>query len=233
MEHDRVRLSTGRTLRRLMAFATRAGILPALALGLWVAGCGTTSPQYAELPPVDPADAAAAATNNPPNPDTFILREGDTVRVMFPGAPSLDIQQAIRRDGKISMKLIGEFQAAGMTPSAMEKELIKLYGPQLQTKEVNVSVEASAFVVYVSGAVLRPGKVLADRPLNALEAIMEAGGFDTTKANMKKVSIIRNDNGASQHFTVNLKGALVGESTQIFKLKPLDIIFVPEKFQWF
>jgi polysaccharide export outer membrane protein len=205
--------------------------LPALVLSLWVAGCDSTPPQYAELPPADAADATA--TTAPPDPDKFILREGDVVRVTFPGAPNLDVQQSIRRDGKLSLKLIGEYQAAGMTPSAMEKDLLKLYGPQLQTKEVNVSVEGSAFAVYVSGAVLRPGKVLAERPLNALEAIMEAGGFDNAKANMKKVSVIRHESGGTRHFTVNLKGVLTGENSQIFKLRPLDIIYVPEKFQWF
>ena len=231
--HKRAPLSPGEPVKGLMGRAFRTGFLPVLVLSFWVAGCESAPPQYAQLPPSDAADAAAAASSNPADPDTFILREGDTVRVTFPGAPNLDIQQSIRRDGKLSMKLIGEYQAAGMTPSAMEKELLKLYGPQLQTKEVNVSVEASAFVVYVSGAVLRPGKVLAERPLNALEAIMEAGGFDNTKANMKKVYIVRHENGATQHFTVNLKGVLHGEDTQIFKLRPLDIIYVPEKFQWF
>lgn len=228
---NRAKLSSRQPLRRWMTRAFLTGFLPVLVLSSLVIGCESAPPPYAQLPPADPADAAT--TSKPPDPETFILREGDTVRVTFPGAPNLDIQQAIRRDGKLSLKLIGEFQAAGMTPSAMEKELLKLYGPQLQTKEVNVSVEASAFVVYVSGAVLRPGKVLSDRPLNALEAIMEAGGFDNTKANMKKVSVLRHENGASQHFTLNLKGVLQGEDSQVFKLRPMDIIYVPEKFQWF
>jgi protein involved in polysaccharide export with SLBB domain len=64
-----------------------------------------------------------------------------------------------------------------MTPSDMEKELVKLYASQLVSKEVSVTVVSSTFVVFVSGAVIRPGKIISDHPLSALEAIMEAGRF--------------------------------------------------------
>jgi polysaccharide export outer membrane protein len=166
-------------------------------------------------------------------PDEIVLHEGDTVRITFPGAPDLNASQPIRRDGRISLKLVGEFQAAGLTPTAMEKELLKLYGPQLQTKEVTVAVDSSSFPVYITGAVLRPGKIMSDRPLTALEAIMEAGGFDYTKANLKSVTVLRHENGRSEHFTLNLKRALAGTEDEAFNLKPSDIIYVPEKFSWF
>jgi polysaccharide biosynthesis/export protein len=131
------------------------------------------------------------------------------------------------------LKSLGEFKAAGLTPPEMEKELIKLYGPQLQTKEVTVSVQSSAFPVYVTGAVLRPGKVLSDRPINALEAVMEAGGFDYSKANLKSVRVLRNSNGQTEHFTLNLKEVLRGNKSEQFNLKPGDILYVPEKFSMF
>ena len=123
--------------------------------------------------------------------------------------------------------------AAGLTASELEKELIKLYGPQLQTKEVTVAVESSAFSVYVTGAVLRPGKITSDRPMTALEAVMEAGGFDYTKANLKAVTVIRSENGKTEHHKLNLKGVLQAETTEQFSLKPYDIIYVPERFSWF
>jgi polysaccharide export outer membrane protein len=108
-----------------------------------------------------------------------------------------------------------------------------LYGPQLQTKEVTVAVESSAFPIYVTGAVLRPGKILSDRPLTALQAIMEAGGFDYNKANLKKVAVIRHETGRTDHYTLNMKGVLNGEQSETFNLKPADIIYVPERFSWF
>jgi polysaccharide export outer membrane protein len=165
--------------------------------------------------------------------DPIVLREGDSIRVSFPGAPNLNAVQPIKRDGRISMQLVGEVQAAGLTVTQLEKELQKLYGPQLQTKEVNVAVESSNFPVYVTGAVLRPGKIMPDRPMTALEAVMEAGGFDYAKANQKGVTVIRHEGGRVDHFKLNLKKALQGSETEAFNLKPGDIVYVPERFAWF
>ena len=132
----------------------------------------------------------------------------------------------------IALPLVGEFKAAGLTASEMEKELLKLYASQLVTKEVTVSVESSLFPIYVTGAVLRPGKLTYDRPVTALEAVMEAG-VDYGKANLKAVRIIRHAGGRVQNFRLNLKRVLQGEQSEPFSLKPSDIVFVPERFSWF
>jgi polysaccharide export outer membrane protein len=167
-------------------------------------------------------------------PEPVVLREGDIVRLTFPGAPNLNTLAAIRRDGKTSLPLVGEVQAAGLKPSELETELIKLYGPQLQVKEVSVALETSAIPIYVNGSVLRPGKILSDRPITPLEAIMEAGGFDHTKANLKKVTVIRHGpNGQLEYHTLNLKLVLQGKQIEPFLLKAADIVYVPERFSWF
>ncbi len=207
-----------------LVLAVAASLL--LAMGL--SGCQSAPPPAATAQAGDQTSEKKATP-----PEALILREGDAVRITFPGAPNLNTVAAIRRDGKVGLPLVGEFQAAGLTCPQMEKELIKLYGPQLQTKEVTVTLESSAFPVYVTGSVLRPGKVLSDRPLTALEAIMEAGGCDYTKANLKNVMVIRQENGQQRHYRLNLKGVLKGESVEPFKLQPSDIIYVPERFTWF
>jgi polysaccharide export outer membrane protein len=166
-------------------------------------------------------------------PEPIVLHEGDSVRISFPGAPNLNTVQQIKRDGRIALQLVGEVQASGLTASQLEKKLLELYGPQLQTKEVTVAVESANFPVYVTGAVLRPGKILCDRPMTALEAIMEAGGFDYAKANQKEVMIIRHENGQIEHFKLNLKKVMDGQQSEPFNLKPFDIVKVPERFAWF
>lgn len=198
------------------------GAVLALAVAT-VAGCQATRPGLQQ------AMQQAAA-----RPEVVPLREGDVVRVTFPGSPNLDTQpQPIRRDGNISLPLIGEVKAAGLTPSELEKALAEKYAPQLVIKEVRVNVVSSRFEVYVTGAVLRPGKVTSDHPLTALEAIMEAGGPDYTKANLKTVTVIRHEDGRTQNYTINLRNVLRGQSTEPFYLKPSDIVFVPERFTWF
>jgi polysaccharide export outer membrane protein len=206
-----------------------------LALVLLAVGCqtqnsqkGTTSNSASSATSSEPL-AASATTNS----DLIVLHEGDTLSITFAGAPDLNTVATIRRDGRITLKSLGEFKAAGLTPPEMEKELIKLYGPQLQTKEVTVAVQSSAFPVYVTGAVLRPGKILSDRPITALEAIMEAGGFDYTKANLKAVRVLRTQDGKTEHYILNLKRVLQDQATEQFNLKPSDILYVPEKFTLF
>ena len=58
---------------------------------------------------------------------------------------------------------------------------------------------------------------------------MEAGGFDNTKANLKKVVVLRKEEGPLKHYILDLKSVLTGKSTQLFYLRPNDIVYVPEK----
>jgi polysaccharide export outer membrane protein len=197
------------------------GIVAAVGL----AGCASSGPSY--------QDMLKITNDKPVQPDAIILREGDVVGISFPSNPALksDVQQ-IRRDGKITLGRIGEIDAAGKTVKALQEELLKKYNEEMAVQEVTVSVQSSTFPIYVTGAVLRPGKILSDRPLTALDAIMEAGGPDYTRANLKAVKIIRNVNGMMEHYKLNLDAVLKGEDSQTFYLKPYDIIYVPERFSW-
>jgi protein involved in polysaccharide export with SLBB domain len=219
----------------------------ALVLGLlagWVALSGCQSPEATSHPPsapspdatATPAPAASSAATTAPAQDkssSMVLREGDTVKISFPGAPSLDTMQTIRRDGKITLNMVGEMKAAGLTPQELEKQLLKAYDSQLVVKEVSVVVQTSVFTVYVTGAVLRPGKVVSDRVETPLEAIIEAG-IDHNKANLKKVTVVReNENGTRELFKLNLDAVLKGKPGKPFILEPMDKIYVPEKFMWY
>jgi len=166
-------------------------------------------------------------------PETQTIREGDVLKISFPGAPTLDTTQTVRRDGRITMPLGGEIVAAGMTPGGLEQEVLKVYSNQLVSKEVSVTVVSSSFSIFVSGAVIRPGKVISDHPITALEAVMEAGGFDNAKANMRAVVITRQENGQYKNYTLDLKQVLDGTQPEPFYLKPSDVVYVPERFSWF
>lgn len=161
------------------------------------------------------------------------LREGDSIKIAFPGAATLDATVQVRRDGKITLPLGGEVTALGKTPSELEKEVLKACESQLAVKQVVVTVNSSSYPVFITGAVVRPGKLLADRPLSVLEAIMESGGFDYSRANLKAVTVLRQFEGQTMSYKLNLKDALTGASTRPFYLKPSDIVYVPEKFNWF
>jgi polysaccharide export outer membrane protein len=194
----------------------------AVGLGLVVSFAGCQAPN-ASLP----AQTAGS------EPEAQTLREGDVLKIAFPGSPNLDTTQQVRRDGRISLAIIGEIIVTGMTPTDLEKDLAKRYSTQLLSSEVNVTVVSSSFSVFVTGAVLRPGKLQPDHPMTVLEAIMEAGGFDSTKADMRNVVVIRQEKGGTKNYSVDLKATLDGTSGASFYLKPSDIVYVPEKFSWF
>ena len=177
--------------------------------------------------------AVPAGTMSQNESESLVLRAGDVVKVSFPGAANLDTTQQIRRDGKITMPLIGEVTAAGLTPETLQAQLITKYAPQISSKQVIVTVDSSAFPVFVTGFVMHPGKVVSNHPITALEAIMEAGGFNYTSANLKDVRVIRNVNGVMTKYSLNLKRVLAGERSHPFYLQPSDIVYVPERFSFF
>jgi polysaccharide export outer membrane protein len=191
------------------------------------AGCETWEAQKQSPLP------AAAAENDAP--DTSVaLREGDTVKITFPSAAQLNTAQAIRRDGRIALPVLGEVEAAGKTPHELEQEILTKYGSQLVTKEVTVTLESSTYGVFVNGAVLRPGKIMSNRPLSVFEAIMEAGGFDYAKANLKGVRVIRTDGSEVKTYNLDFRWVLKGKQPpKPFYLKPSDVVYVSERFTLF
>ena len=194
-----------------------AGLLALLLLPLFLAvGCATPHPTVSSA-----------------KDSTIILREGDVLEVAFPNSTNLDTLQTIRRDGKITLPLVGEVYAIEVTPVELQDKLIKLYEPQISTKEITVNVKASSYPVFVTGSVVRPGKIQAEQPLTAVEAIMEAGGPDFIRANLREVRIIRHTKDKTQSFYINVKAVMDGLETRQFYLRPNDIIYVPEKFTWF
>jgi len=200
-------------------------LLLGLILLLAVSGCQTAEPAFP-----DAVVKQAVADHS----EAIVLREGDVVKITFPGAPELNSTQPIRRDGNIVLVQIGEVKAVGLTPADLQKELLKRGAAAgLLSKEVTVTVESSSFPVYVTGAVVRPGKITPDHPINILEAIMEAGGPDYNKANLKAVTVLRQEDGKVKSFIVDVKKIIDGKNTEPFYLKPYDTVYVKEKFAWF
>jgi len=209
-----------------LPFATRVAcsvIMTLLALFLGT-GCAS-DPSFKNLESAVKAGAL--------QPEPRVLREGDIVKVEFPGAPDLNTRETIKRDGKIAL-LVGQVEAAGKTVEQLQREILDLYAPQLVTKVVIVSVEASSFPVYITGAVSRSGKMTFDRPVTALEAVLEAG-VNLAAANLKAVRLTRTSGGNTEVIMLNLDRELKGKPAQAkpLYLKASDILYVPEKFQWF
>ena len=200
--------------RALTSQITRTLAFAALLLGLFIS---VGSAQETE------------SSSNANSQKAAVLIEGDVILISFPAAPDLNTSQKIRRDGRITLPLIGEVEVSGLTPTELETALLALYDKQLVTKEVSVTVTSSSRTFYVNGAVLSPGKQVSDRRLTALEAIMEAGG-PSPSANLKKVTIIRQEGDKRSTHKLNMKDVLAGKKKNVFYIQPSDIITIPEKF---
>lgn len=193
---------------------------PALLMAAYVipalfAGCTTPLPSRIE-------DSQSVP------PLVMYLQPGDELEVNFFGAPELNAVQFIRRDGQISLRLVGEVKAAGKTPQQLQDLLRDLYAKQLQIKDVTVVLRTPPPVL-VTGAVLKPGRVPLSRPLTVLDAVMESGGFNAREAEVRSVVLIRQADGKRTSFIFDFEKALRGEGQdRTFYVQPFDIIYVPQ-----
>jgi polysaccharide biosynthesis/export protein len=161
---------------------------------------------------------------------TMRLVPGDEISVRFLGAPDLNTEQTIRRDGNISLQLLGDVEAAGRTVPELRHLIASLAETQLQVKDVAIILRTPS-PVFVTGAVRTPGRIPMRYPINVLQAISEAGGFDLREAEVRNVIVIRYVQGHRFCYSLNFERALKGEEDEgkdLFFLKPLDIVYVPQ-----
>ncbi len=191
-----------------------------LCLSAWFAAFAL--PSCTDMNPAPPVPAEAYTSKPSGN-----LAPGDEISVSFSGAPELNTKQKIQPNGKVSLPTVGDVSAAGRSINSLQASLTSMYQPHLQDPTVVVSLESAAAGVYVSGEVLRPGKVPLDRPMTALEAVMEAGGFSKF-ANPKQVIVIRKQNGRQQRYVLNMNDTLSGMESSPFYVRPFDVIYVKQ-----
>jgi len=196
-----------------------------LCLASLVTGCQSNPPDFSDQTSADSLAPVAGSLTNP----AARLHEGDVLRINFEGDTNLNSVVKIQLDGNINLQLIGDVKAAGKSLPELQADLMERYKPQLKVPELSINLVSTSAIVYVSGAVLRPGRIAMDRPLTALDAIMEAGGFDYNRAKSSSVIVLRTESGRQKHFKLDLKKALNGEDPAPFLLKPFDIVHVPEK----
>lgn len=171
-----------------------------------------------------PASQAGPAITPP-----AVLAPGDSIELRFFYANELSVTQTIRPDGKITLELVGEIQAAGLSPSALAIQLRQLYSVYLKHPDVAVFQRSSyARRVIVAGAVEKPSTLDMPADMSALEAVMMSGGFNLVQANPSQVLVMRDDgNQGRVAYVLNLSTALHGDHAKSFMLQPNDIVYVP------
>jgi polysaccharide export outer membrane protein len=135
----------------------------------------------------------------------------------------------VRIDGKITLPLMDEIQATGLTPLQLKESLTQKLKEFVENPMVTVIVmEANSFQVYISGEIRKPGAYRLKTETSLLQFIPLAGGF-TEWANQKKILIIRKEDGKEKRITVNYKKIVKGEDPKSnIVLKAGDTIIAPD-----
>jgi protein involved in polysaccharide export with SLBB domain len=179
-------------------------------------GCGAVAKPVAQL--------------QPPPAESYTLAAGDVLAIKFYRNPELNEEElAIRPDGNISLQLIDDIRAAGLTPAALSKELSRRYDSELQDARASVIVKTFANNrVFVSGEVGRQGVLDLGAGLTLYQAIQQAGGFLKT-ANRKQVVLIRrNASNVADGYAVDLRAVESGLAPQDdVVLTARDVVVVP------
>lgn len=160
----------------------------------------------------------------------YRLQVGDQLDVKFFYNPELNEQVTVRPDGRISLQLVHEIIAVGLTPKELTDLLTKKYAPELKKPEITVIVRSfSAQKIYVDGEVTKPGMVPLIGFMSVLQAISQAGGMKDTARTSEVVIIRRGENHHPLVGKVNLDKAINGtDMGQDIILSPFDIVYVPK-----
>jgi polysaccharide export outer membrane protein len=122
----------------------------------------------------------------------YIVQAGDTLDIRFYYHPDHDLRDlVVRLDGKLLLPLIGDVQAAGLTPEQLAENIAQRYSFTLREPKIAVDVKAANIgQVYVGGEVQNPGLIKLKPRMNALQAIVEAGGPKET-GSIERVVLLR------------------------------------------
>jgi len=181
--------------------------------------------------PARPAAAAGPLAVAPTNPiplQEYRIGPEDVLDISVWRNVELTRTVAVRPDGRISLPILNDVEAANLTPMELRAILAKGYAPHVNEVEVSVIVrEIHSFKVTVVGMVRLPGRFELRSQATALDAIALAGGLSEFAKRDRIVVFRNNGRGGTSRFGLNYAGFVDGGVEENFIIRPNDIIFVP------
>lgn len=185
----------------------------------------STSQQPATQPgPAQPAVQQAPGAQDP----SYVIGTDDVLAVVFWELPSHGAEVVVRPDGKITLPLLNDIPAAGMTPDQLRASITTAAAKYIREPAVSVIVkQINSRKVFVSGQVAKPGPYSLTAPTTVLQLLALAGG-PTDFAKKKKIAVMRTENGQTLRLKFNYNDVLDGKNLeQNVLLKPGDTVVVP------
>lgn len=205
------------------------GLCVLLPSGLWAQAGASGNPGSAKPETSAPSASVPAAADAKPHDDTFVIGADDVLAINVWKEPDISRSIPVRSDGKISLPLVGELQAAGQTPRQLEQAIAAKLQSFISEPEVTVIVQEIKSQKYnILGQVNKPGTYPLTNSVTVLDAIAQAGGFRDF-AKQKSIYVLRqNPKRDPARLPFNYKEVIKGKNpSQNIKLEPGDTIYVP------
>ena len=207
----------------LFAIALCCGLQSRIAASQQNDGLADTNPSTASSTPTDPQ----AGSTRPD--ETFVIGADDVLSINVWKEPDITRSVPVRSDGKISLPLIGDIQAAGRTPMQLQGDIADKLKSYITDPQVTVIVQQINSQKYnIFGQVMKPGSFPLTAGSTIVDAIAISGGFRDF-AKKKGVYLLRpNSTGGEVRYNFNYQDFLKGKNlARNIKLKPHDTIVVP------
>jgi polysaccharide export outer membrane protein len=177
---------------------------------------------------------AACASSRPseraaerPDAGEYRIGREDVLEVVVWHEPELTRVVPVRPDGRISLPLAGEVEAAGRTPTELQARVSRALEPYIRDTKVAVLVrEINGTRVYVLGEVTKPGTFPLRGPMSVMQAIAIAGGR-TEFAKDEVVWLRQKQNGGTDRVSLSFREMVKGEAAGALWLRPGDVLYVP------
>ena len=186
-------------------------------------------PPPAQTTPAVPAAPNPAAPQGVPTPADYVIGPDDLLTVVYWRDKELSGDVAVRPDGKISLPLLNDIQAAGLTPEQLRVAVTAAAGKFLEEPSVTVVVrQINSRRVYITGQVGKPGPYNLSGPMTVLQLIATAGGV-LEYADTKNIVVMRTENGKPASYAFNYKDVIKRKNLkQNIELRPGDTVIVPD-----
>jgi polysaccharide biosynthesis/export protein len=175
--------------------------------------------------PAGPSETPRVIAAADPN---YVIGAQDVLDISVWKEPEVSRVVPVRPDGRISLPLLNDVQAAGLTPAALAAQITDSLKKYVTNPQVTVIVTTiNSQRVYLLGEVMRPGAFPMIPGMTVLQAISSGGGF-TQYARTKAIYVLRNENGKQVKYPFSYKEVLNGKKPeQDIPLKAGDTIVVP------
>jgi polysaccharide biosynthesis/export protein len=189
---------------------------------------GPAAGQSAQKPAPAKPQAPQQPAPAPQAPPDYRVGPGDVMAIMFWREKEMSAEVAVRPDGMITLPLIGDLYANGLTPDELRQKIEEAAGRYVADPNATVVVrQINSRIVYITGMVRQPGSYPLLAPTTVLQALSKAGGL-ADFAKQDRIMIMRTQNGRTQTFRFNYKDIVRGRNLeQNILLQPGDTVVVP------